>query len=92
MTIVYVNWREKDILTEEEYEKRINARVEKTLKDEDAFEEWKKEYLESNYSASEIFDFTEEDKERVLADIKTDIFDWVSDDMGYSYDEVTLDI
>lgn len=92
MTNVYVNWREKDILTEEEYEKRINARVEDFLKDEERYEEWKEEYLESNYKASEIFDLTEEEKEKILADIKTDIFDWVSDDMGYSYDEITLDI
>ena len=92
MIAVYVNWREKEILTEEEYEKKVNARVEDILNDEERYEEWKEEYLESNYKASEIFDLTEEEKKEILADIKSDILDWVTDDMGYSYDEVNLDI
>jgi hypothetical protein len=92
MTTVYVNWKEQDILTEKEYEERIDARVKVILNDEKAFRGWKEEYLESNYKTCEIFDFTEEDKEKVLADIKSDILDWVADEMGYSYDEITLDI
>jgi hypothetical protein len=56
---VFVLWSENRILTEAEFEKEIEFETLERLEDSDFFDEW----LNRNFDPSEIFSFTESEKE-----------------------------
>jgi len=56
---VFVHWSENRILTEAEFEKEIEFETLERFEDSDFFDEW----LDRNFDSSEIFSFTESEKE-----------------------------
>jgi hypothetical protein len=56
---VFVNWSENVILTEKDFEKAVEAETLERFEDSDFFDEW----LARNFDPSEIFSFTESEKE-----------------------------
>lgn len=59
MTItIYVDWSENRILTEKDLEKEIEFETLERFDDSDFFDEW----LDRNFDTSEIFNFTESEK------------------------------
>ena len=57
MTVtLWVNWKEKEILTVEEYIRRVEARTQEKLTDKEDYEEYLEEYLDCNYTTTELFD------------------------------------
>ena len=56
---VFVNWSENVILTEKDFEKEIEAETLERFDDSDFFDEW----LDRNFDPSEVFSFTESEKE-----------------------------
>lgn len=60
---VFVLWSENRILTEAEFEKEIESETLERFEDSDFFDEW----LDRNFDSSEIFHFTESEKEEERA-------------------------
>lgn len=60
---VYVDWSENCILTEKDFEKEVEAEILERFDDSDFFDEW----LDRNFDPSEIFHFTESEKEEERA-------------------------
>ena len=56
---VFVNWCENTILTEKDFENEIESETLERFDDSDYFDEW----LDRNFDPSEIFSFTESEKE-----------------------------
>lgn len=88
MIKVYVNWNERDILTEDEFNELKQNKARNMFEDEDEFKDW----LNCGYSASEIFEMTTE--ERVEIQKKWDEYcaDEVQDNLDYEWDEIDLDV
>lgn len=59
MAKFYVNWREREILTEAEREQRIEASVSEILEEEDALED----FLDRECTLFELFNMTQEERE-----------------------------
>ena len=60
---VYVDWSGDCILTEKDFEKEVEAETLERFDDSDFFDEW----LDRNFNYSEIFHFTESEKEEERA-------------------------
>ena len=80
----YVNWNEQEILHADEYYSILKDKAQELAVDEWQFESW----LNENYSASEVWDMTDEQMEEVRAQ-------WVSycegeadDELGYKRIEI----
>lgn len=56
---VFVDWSENRILTEKDLEKEIEFETLERFDDSDFFDEW----LDRNFDPSEVFSFTESEKE-----------------------------
>ena len=56
---VFVNWSENVILTEKDFENEIESETLERFDDSDFFDEW----LDRNFDPSEVFSFTESEKE-----------------------------
>ena len=56
---VFVNWSENVILTEKDFENEIESETLDRFDDSDFFDEW----LDRNFDPSEVFSFTESEKE-----------------------------
>ena len=60
---VYVNWSENKILSKKDFEKEVLSEADERFDDSDFFDEW----LDRNFYPSEIFHFTESEKEEERA-------------------------
>lgn len=60
---VFVDWSESRILTEKDFEKEVEHETIERFDDSDFFDEW----LDRNFDSSEIFHFTESEKEEERA-------------------------
>ena len=59
---LYVDWCEGEVLTETELDAKIESEARKSVADDDEFAEW----LRDEYTAIDVFNFTEEDRANVL--------------------------
>lgn len=84
---VYVNWCDEDILTTKQYEDLIEEKVKELETDKDAFEEW----LDRNYSASDMWDEDNLNKEIIKDEWHNHCWDEVSYDLSHDYDEYDID-
>ena len=96
---IYVNWKEKEILTVKELDERIDARVEEVMQDTDAYNEYLDDYLDSNYTKMELYNAligSKDEVEEVVNDIRSGvaetIHDWVNMDISSDYEEVTIEV
>ena len=88
MVKVYVNWNERDILTEDEFNEMKQNKARNMFEDEDEFKDW----LNSDYSASEIFEMTTEERIEVQKRWDEYCMSETQDNLDYYWDEIDLDV
>lgn len=88
---VYINWNEQQIMTQEEYERIKEERLDEKLQDDWDFNEW----LAGEYNLNEIFDMNEDEKdevrERYTAWCEECVADGMRDD-GYAIEETEVEV
>ena len=100
MTVtLYVNWREKEILTAKTLEERIDARVEESMRNTDTYDEYLDDYIDCNYTKRELFDVlsgSDAEREEVLDEIRSEvadsIYEWCDMDTRSDYSEVEVEV
>ena len=97
--IVYVNWRDEEIITEKEYKEKL-----KEIKnDKENFDDYKSSYLndyiedfidKSPYAKNfeTVFNFTKAERQRILDEVKEGYENQVEKDMNDNWEEVEIDI
>lgn len=97
--IIYINWREEEILTEKEYKEKI-----KEIKnDKEYFNDYKSaclnDYIEdfidkSRYAKTfeTVFNFTETERQKILDEIKEGYKNQVEEELSEEWEEVEIDI
>lgn len=88
MIKVYINWREREILTEDEYKELQEQKARNLFDDEDEFKDW----LNCDYSASEIFEMTAEERLEIQKRWDDYCVNETQDNLEYEWDEIELDI
>ena len=97
--VIYVNWREEEIITEKEYKEKIKE----IKKDKENFNDYKSSYLEeyiedfinrSSYvkAFETVFYFTEAERQQILDDIREGYENQVEEDFSDEWEEVEIDI
>ena len=84
----YVNWDDQTLLSEAEYAERIKEASEDMKDEDDAFAD----FLATNYSSTEIFDFEDEDRARVRKEFYEECERMAKEDLSYMFDEIEKEI
>ena len=100
MTVkLWVNWREREILTNQQLEEKINARVEDAMADEDYYNECLDDYIDCNYTKLELFEaltkgeaFIRETIDDIKSGVAEGINDWCDMDTRSEYEEVKVEV
>jgi uncharacterized protein YeeX (DUF496 family) len=88
MVKVYVNWNKREVLTEDEYKELREQKTRNLFDDEDEFKDW----LNSDYSASEIFEMTAEERLEIQKRWDDYCINETQDNLDYEWDEIDLDV
>jgi uncharacterized protein YeeX (DUF496 family) len=88
MVKVYVNWNKREVLTEDEYKELREQKTRNLFDDEDEFKDW----LNSDYSASEIFEMTAEERLEIQKRWDDYCINEIQDNLDYEWDEIDLDV
>ena len=76
-----------EVISAEQYEEKVSARAKEFYEDEQEFYDW----LEDTYSASEVWDMTNETKKTIKeVDFKDKCLEWALDDMESEYEEFEI--
>lgn len=76
-----------EVISAEQYEEKVAARAKEFYEDEEEFYEW----LEDNYTASEVWDMTDSTKKILKeVDYKDRCLEWAYDDVGSDYEEFVI--
>ena len=97
--VVYVNWREEEIITEKEYK----AKIKEVKEDKENFDDYRvsylNDYIEDFIDASPyiknfetVFNFTEADRQKILEDIREGYENQVEEELSEEWEEVEIDI
>lgn len=100
MTVkLLVNWREKEILTTQQLDEKIDERVKTIMSDDDSYREELDNYLDYNYTKLELFNALASDEAtmtEIIDDVKTGVAEsvrgWCDDDVRWEYEEVTIEV
>ena len=100
MTVkLWVNWREKEILTTQQLDEKIDDAVKTRLEDEDCYAEELEEYLDNNYTKIDLFKALSGDEgsiESILDDVRCgveeQVRDWCDRDIMSDYDEYAIEV
>ena len=100
MTVkLWVNWRKREVLTNQQLEEKINARVEEVIANDDSYNECLEEYIDSNYTKLELFEaltkgdaFIKETIDDIKSGIAEGIYDWCECDVRGDYEEVKVEV
>lgn len=84
---VYVNWNTREICTEYEKSKKVNSLVEEYMEGEPF-----NDFLNCNFTAIEIFDFTDEEKERIEKEVRTTFLEEITYDINNNWNRVTIEL
>ena len=88
MVKVYVNWRDRNILTEDEFKEMKQNTARSLFENEDEFKDW----LNCDYSASEIFEMTAEERLEIQKRWDEYCVNETQDNLDYIWDEIDLDV
>lgn len=83
----YVNWNTREICSEYEMSKKVNSLVEEYMKNEPF-----NDFLNCNFTAIEIFDLTDEEKERIEKEARTTFLEEIAYDIGNNWNRVTIEL
>lgn len=100
MTVkLYVNWREKEILTAQQLDERIDEKVERMMSDKDCYDEYLDDYIDCNYTKLELFEaltkgeaFIRETLDDIKSGVAEGIYDWCDMDTRSDYEEVKIEV
>ena len=88
---IYINWNEQEVMTQEEYERIRDDRLDEKLQDDWDFNEW----LAGEYNLYEIFSMSEDEKDEVRDRYSAWCADCVADGMrddGYAVEETEVEV
>ena len=85
---IYVDYENKNVLTEEDYKEVLNERAKSYKSDNEAFEDW----LNDRYSASEIFKMKSHDLDKVIERWEGVCEEDAEEDMGMELSEYEIDV
>ena len=85
---IYVDWNKQEILTKEEYEDEIKVRADDYVSDNGDFEVW----LGETYTTWEIYNFTDEDRNRVRKEWADHCKSCAREDATDEYEEVEIEV
>lgn len=85
---VYVQWGENRILTEKDFSEEVTAETLDRFEDSDFFDEW----LSRNFDPSEVFSFTESEKETQRARFKEYCAEEAKEILLEDYEIIELEI
>ena len=83
----YVNWNTREICSECELSKKINSLVEEYMEGEPF-----NYFLNCNFTAIEIFDLTDEEKERIEKEARITFLEEITDDIGRNWNRVIIEL
>lgn len=97
--IVYVNWKDEEIITEKEYKEKIKE----VKKDKVNFDNYKSTYLndyiedfigKSSYAINfeTVFNLTETERQKILDEIKEGYEIQVEEEFSEDWEEIEMDI
>lgn len=88
---IYINWNDQELMTQEEYERIRDDRLDEKLQDDWDFNEW----LAGEYNLNEIFDMSEDEKDDVRDRYRSYCEECVEDGMrddGYAIEETEVEV
>lgn len=77
--VIYVNWNDEDIISEAEYEAKLEEEANISAADTYQFGQW----LHEHYNADEIWDMSDGEKEEVKADWLKYCRECMEEELGY---------
>ena len=97
--VIYVNWRENEIITEKEYKEKIKE----FKNNKENFDDYKSGYLSdyiedfidrSSYikNFETVFNFTETERQKILDEVKEGYETQVEEELSEEWEEVEIDI
>lgn len=97
--VIYVNWRENEIITEKEYKEKIKE----FKNNKENFDDYKSGYLSdyiedfidrSPYAKNfeTVFNFTEAERQKILDEVKEGYEAQVEEELSEEWEEVEIDI
>lgn len=97
--VIYVNWRENEIITEKEYKEKIKE----FKNNKENFDDYKSGYLSdyiedfidrSSYikNFETVFNFTEAERQKILDEVKEGYEAQVEEELSEEWEEVEIDI
>ena len=100
MTVkLYVNWREKEILTAKQLDERVEEKVERMMSDTDCYNEYLDDYIDCNYTKLELFEaltkgeaFIRETIDDIRSGVAEGVYDWCDMDTRSDYEEVKVEV
>ena len=100
MTVkLWVNWRERKVLTTQQLDELIDKSIADVVNDEYSFTEELEDYLDSYYTKLELFDILSKDSatikkelEEIHDGVKGMIGDWCERNIRDDYEEVSIEV
>ena len=100
MTVkLWVNWKEREILTTRQLDEKIEARVEEMMSNKDSYNECLDDYIDSNYTKLELFEaltkggeFIKETIDDIKSGVAEGIYDWCDMDTRSDYEEIKIEV
>ena len=96
---LWVNWRERKVLTTQQLDELIDERIANIVNDECSFSNELEDYLDSYYTKLELFDILSSDSatikkelEDIREGVKGKIGDWCERNIRDDYEEMPIEV
>ena len=83
----YVNWNTREICSDDEMSKKVNSLVEEYMEGEPF-----NDFLNCNFTASELVDLTDEEKERIEEEARTTFLEEIIDDINNNWSRIIIEL
>ena len=83
----YVNWNTREICGDDEMSKKVNSLVEEYMEGEPF-----NDFLNCNFTAIELFDLTDEEKERIEKEARTTFLEEIIDDINNNWSRIIIEL
>lgn len=88
-TTIYVDYKNKEVLSELAYVQRVIIQAKESEGDLNAFEDF---LLDMGYDIVATFELSEEEKEIIWQHWKDHCLQWATDDLGFQFEEVEIQL
>lgn len=101
MTIkLYVDWENREMLTSQQLDERIEGEIKRRLEDEYCRNEDIEDYLDRNYTKLELYNILASGKETTITgtlvsikhDVEREVREWVEKDIRRQFDVFNLEV